>query len=213
MTPDKTSQFFDSYAVDFDAIYGGNVGLLKKIINRIFRKSMRLRFEKTIEECSGGEGRTVIDIGCGPGHYAVALASRGMRVTGIDFAPAMIEMANQKGAHAKVSDNCEFIVGDFIEYDFSHTFDYAVAMGFFDYIEKPNDFISKIISITRRKILMSFPRAEGFWPWQRRIRYKKRCPLYMYSYRQLDALLSPIDCRNYQIERISRDYFVIINLD
>ncbi|MFH1701176.1 MAG: methyltransferase domain-containing protein [Candidatus Zixiibacteriota bacterium] len=213
MTPDKTSYFFNSYAADFDAIYGDDVGLLKKFINRLFRKSMRLRFEKTLEVCSGNEGKTVLDIGCGPGHYDVALASMGMRVTGIDFAPVMIEMGNQKAVRAKVSDKCEFIIGDFILYDFSQNFDYAIAMGFFDYIENPDKFISKIVSMTHRKILMSFPRAEGILAWQRRIRYKKRCDLYMYTYRQLEMILSRLKCNKYKIEKMNRDYFVIIDLE
>lgn len=213
MTPDKTKEFFDAYALDFGAIYDGDAGLIKKIINRLFRKSMRLRYERTIEDCSGGEGKTVLDIGCGPGHYGVALASGGIQVTGIDFAPAMIEIAKQKVADANVSDKCDFIVGDFIEYEFSQAYDYSIAIGFFDYIENPDEFISKITSITNHKILMSFPRAEGLLAWQRRIRYRKKCDLYMYTYSELDKLLSKIDCENYKIEKMHRDYFVTVNLD
>jgi len=39
----------------------------------------------------------VLDIGCGPGHFSAFLRSQrpGLRITGIDLAPAMIELAKQ----------------------------------------------------------------------------------------------------------------------
>ncbi|MHC5004416.1 MAG: class I SAM-dependent methyltransferase [Planctomycetota bacterium] len=38
-------------------------------------------------------GRTVLDVGCGPGHVAGALSAGGAAVTGIDFSARMIEVA------------------------------------------------------------------------------------------------------------------------
>ncbi|MEQ1524347.1 MAG: class I SAM-dependent methyltransferase [Aestuariivirga sp.] len=51
-------------------------------------------------------GRDVLDICCGTGHLAGAVAARGGRVTGIDFAPTMIEIARSKvaGANFQVGD-------------------------------------------------------------------------------------------------------------
>jgi len=51
-------------------------------------------------------GREVLDICCGTGNLAAALVARGGLVTGIDFAPTMIEIARMKVASA------EFRVGD-----------------------------------------------------------------------------------------------------
>ena len=42
-------------------------------------------------------GSRVLDAGCGSGQLAIALAERGMTVTGVDLSPAMIRRAN---AHA-----------------------------------------------------------------------------------------------------------------
>ena len=51
-------------------------------------------------------GLQVADIGCGPGHVAGYLASRGARVEGIDLSPAMIDEA--RAAHPELG----FRVGD-----------------------------------------------------------------------------------------------------
>jgi len=41
-----------------------------------------------------------LDVGCGTGFLALQLAARGHRVTGVDFAPAMIALARRKAAEA-----------------------------------------------------------------------------------------------------------------
>src|SRR5580692_4775694 len=48
----------------------------------------------------GREGLDALDIGCGTGFLSLELAARGHRVTGIDFAPAMLALAKEKAAHA-----------------------------------------------------------------------------------------------------------------
>ncbi len=57
-------------------------------------------------------GSRVLDLTCGPGLYAVALAERGCEVTGIDFSPAAIGYAREQAINAGVADRCTFI-----EYD------------------------------------------------------------------------------------------------
>ena len=46
---------------------------------------------------------TVVDLGCGAGHYAIELASRGYRVIGVDYSPAMLALARQRAAEAGVT--------------------------------------------------------------------------------------------------------------
>lgn len=57
-------------------------------------------------------GSRVLDMTCGPGLYAVALAERGCQVTGIDFGPASIAYARRLAAAQGVTGRCEFIEQD-----------------------------------------------------------------------------------------------------
>ncbi|MGH3359654.1 MAG: class I SAM-dependent methyltransferase [Nocardioidaceae bacterium] len=54
--------------------------------------------------------RDVADLGCGTGSLAVLAAELGHRVTGVDFADAMIERAQEKAYDAGVK--VRFVVGD-----------------------------------------------------------------------------------------------------
>lgn len=57
-------------------------------------------------------GQALLDVTCGPGLYAVPLARRGLRVTGIDFGPAAIAYARTLAAEEGVAERCTFIEED-----------------------------------------------------------------------------------------------------
>lgn len=62
-------------------------------------------------------GSRVLDLTCGPGLYAVPLAQRGARVTGVDFGPAAVAHARQLAAEAGVAEQCAFLEADVRAYD------------------------------------------------------------------------------------------------
>jgi SAM-dependent methyltransferase len=49
------------------------------------------------------DGLDVLDAGCGTGYFTVDLVRRGARVTGVDFAPAMLDVARRRVERAGVS--------------------------------------------------------------------------------------------------------------
>lgn len=206
----KTNDFFNDYASEFSSIYGQQNGWWRNLLSTIFRKSMRDRFLKTIDLCDPQRERTILDIGSGPGHYALALAQKGFgSVYGIDFAPAMIEIANQMVSQSGQAENCQFVCGNFLDYEFDRVFDYTILMGFMDYVADPVVVIKKAISLTKHQSFFSFPVSSGFLAWFRRIRYKKRCDLYMYNAEEIKQLFEKAGHRNIRIEKMGRDYFVI----
>ncbi len=52
-----------------------------------------------------GDRKSVLEVGCGPGHLACHLASQGHEVTGIDLSKSMIQRAKQTSAHRKLAVN------------------------------------------------------------------------------------------------------------
>ena len=204
----RTSEFFDHYAVDFDSIYGNDNRAVERIINRLFRRAMLVRYEKTLAGCQPVEGRTIIDIGCGPGHYGIALARAGAeRVLGLDFAAGMLKIARERADAFGVAQHCSFVLGDFLNYPISERFDYAIVMGFMDYIRDPRPVIERALAIVRRRAFFSFPKAGGPLAWQRQLRYRNRCDLFLYREQRIRDLLSPTGA-TFSIESIGRDFFV-----
>lgn len=67
-------------------------------------------------------GAPIADLGCGPGHIAGWLTSRGASVVGVDLSPAMVKAAERTHPEA------EFRVGDLLELPAEHAeFGAAVA--------------------------------------------------------------------------------------
>jgi SAM-dependent methyltransferase len=209
MPSDRTQGFFHQYANDFDAIYSNRGGLITGAVNNVFRKSMKLRFIKSVEGCQPVEGKTVLDVGCGPGHYAITLARRGAaHVTGLDFAEGMLQIAREHADRAGVGGRCDFMTGDFFQYSAAEPFDYVIMMGFMDYMAEPRKAIEKALTLTRSKAFFSFPVAGGVLAWQRKLRYRDRCDLFLYTRRQVEELFDSLPGVEAKIEPIARDFFV-----
>jgi demethylmenaquinone methyltransferase/2-methoxy-6-polyprenyl-1,4-benzoquinol methylase len=86
---------------------------------------MHHRWRERAAELAGvGPGSTALDVATGTGDLAVALARRGAEVTGMDFAPAMLELARKKapGLHFEEGDALNLAYAD-------GSFD-AAAVGF-----------------------------------------------------------------------------------
>ncbi len=68
----------------------------------------------------------VLDLGCGPGLYAVRLAERGLRVTGIDYSRRSIEYARQAAAERDLS--IEFRYQNYLTLDEPPIYDVALLI-------------------------------------------------------------------------------------
>jgi SAM-dependent methyltransferase len=209
VTVSRTQSFFERYAVDFDSLYGNASGPLQRVINQTFRKSMWLRYEKSLEGCVPIEGMSVLDVGCGPGHYGVSLAQAGAAsVLGLDFSEDMLRLAAERARLAGVAERCKFVSADFMKFQNDAQFDYVIVMGFMDYMADPAAVVAKVLSLARRRAFFSFPVAGGLLAWQRKLRYASRCELYMYTREQLGALFGGFRDFDTHVEPIARDFFV-----
>jgi len=81
-----------------------------------------------------GPGDSALDLACGGGRHAIALAGRVASVTGFDRTPRMLEMARQR-AESAGADNVSFVEGDMRELDYDAEFDaaynYFTAWGYY----------------------------------------------------------------------------------
>lgn len=199
--------FWDSYSKDFALIYGNRRGIVNGLVNHLFRKGMKLRFEATIERIP--ENATgVLDMGCGPGIYLRALEAKGVtNLIGVDYSEGMLEVAKSGLDEAK---GTRLLHSDIFELspDSSNQVQYAIMMGFIEYFEDPLAVIGHIAEFGPEKIFISFPAANGLLALQRRLRYRNKCFLRMYEEHEIVDLAMQIPGYECSIERMSRDYFV-----
>ncbi|MBJ7418160.1 MAG: class I SAM-dependent methyltransferase [Niveispirillum sp.] len=72
---------------------------------------------------------SVLDLGCGTGGHALPLARRGFRVTGVDAAPAMLDLARAKAATgAGPAAAIDFVHADIRTFQLGRLFDAAIMM-------------------------------------------------------------------------------------
>lgn len=209
-TNDRTAGFFDGYASGFNAIYGNRNTLFNRFVNKTFRGAMRERFERTIAGCSPIEGKSVLDVGSGPSHYSVALARAGAKdVLGLDFSKAMLDIARKNAEVAGVGETCTWEQGDFILRKFNRKYDYSILMGFMDYMADPIAVVKKVADVTAERAFLSFPSDDGLLAWQRKIRYKSRCDLYLYTRGHIDAIMKHTG-KKFTIDSLGRDFFITL---
>jgi hypothetical protein len=70
-----------------------------------------------------------------------------------------------------------------------------------------------VLSITKSKAFFSFPAEGGILAWQRKLRYKKRCDLFMYNIEELHELFGSVSYKKIEFQKIGRDFFVTIFME
>lgn len=66
--------------------------------------------ELLVEKAGIQPGMTVLDVACGSGNASIPAAKAGARVTGLDFAPGLLDIARERAADAMVE--IDFVEGD-----------------------------------------------------------------------------------------------------
>jgi 2-polyprenyl-3-methyl-5-hydroxy-6-metoxy-1,4-benzoquinol methylase len=100
-----------------------------------YRTSLTLRW---IDELGLPEGSAVLEVGCGPGLLAIALARRGFEVVATDPVERMLDRARGAATASGVADRIRFGRADVHGLDFpDRAFDLVVGLGVMPWIDRP----------------------------------------------------------------------------
>ncbi len=89
--------------------------------------------------------QTLLDVGCGTGHWSGFFAEMGYRVTGVDIAPQMIEVARP------ALPECVFQVADLYQLPFGDgAFDVVAAMAVLEFVPDPTAAIAEMARCVRK---------------------------------------------------------------
>lgn len=163
----------------------GNYYKKPSTFDRIFRKGVYERQAIAVKACKDIPNARVLDVGSGPGVNSVSLIKNGgaSYVFGIDFAQQMIDYAQKTVQEEGVAEKCTFVLGDVLTYDFGgQKFDYACALGVFDYVENAQLLVQRMSDLTTGSFMASWP-ENGLRMALRRYRYT--CPLFHYTEQQI----------------------------
>jgi ubiquinone/menaquinone biosynthesis C-methylase UbiE len=209
--------FFEGYAADFDHIYDDTgKGPVARFIDVRLRKERRIRFQNAFEALEPLRGRSLLDAGCGGGRYAIPAAKAGAsRVLGLDFSEPMLELGRQKAAAEGVADVCRFVNGDLLGHALEEkSFDYAIAIGFFDYQADPAAALAALVRAARRRVFVSLPKRWHVLTPQRKVRYSLfKCFVRFYSRAEVEQLAAAVAPRRTTILDIGREYNLRLDLE
>lgn len=170
---DLVNSYFNREAERFDAIYEKDKPVHQQLGDAIFRRVIHERYS-LVMNALGAQGRSMLDVGCGPGRYGIELARRGAkRCVGVDVAQAMIDIARAEADKAGVAKKCAWHVSDWLSWKSDETFDAVVAMGYYDYLEDPLPHLEKMIAAAPKgRVFASFPKRWTVRTGLRIVRFK-----------------------------------------
>jgi SAM-dependent methyltransferase len=152
------ADYFDRVSVSFDAIYSGDKSRVGRVWDMLTRSNIRYRLNHTLRAIAPATTKRVLDVGCGPGRYAVALASIGVEeVVGLDVSPRMVELARALVERSGRSQQCRFFQQDVLSHRAAEPYDAVVAQGFFDYVLDPEPVLTHLRSLCQSTLVASFP--------------------------------------------------------
>ncbi|MCH9633346.1 MAG: Trans-aconitate 2-methyltransferase [Chlamydiae bacterium] len=105
-----------------------------------------------------------LDIGCGDGKITSVISkklSSGL-IKGLDQSPSMIRFSQKKYASSK----CQFILGDFEDFNESEVYDFITVFSAFYCFKDPEESYKKIIRALKpggKAYIMTYPKEDPVW--------------------------------------------------
>jgi len=141
---ENVNAYFQSRSLQWRKIYEGS-GVEAEIIRD--RHAAVLAW---IDSLKLAPGSSVLEVGCGAGFMAVALAQRGFHVQAFDSSEAMIEQARRNAEESLTNDLLTLKVRDVYSLDFSDdSFDLVLAIGVIPWLERLEPAIQEMVRVIK----------------------------------------------------------------
>ncbi len=141
---EQVNAYFQSQSLYWKDIYTAN-----DVYAEIHRDRYRVVLD-WIDSLALAPGSQVLEIGCGAGFMAIALAQRGFRVHAIDSTDAMIEQARRHAEQVEVTNLLSLSIGDTSALTFKdESFDLVLAIGVIPWIEQAELAMQEMARVTR----------------------------------------------------------------
>jgi SAM-dependent methyltransferase len=165
------------------------------------------RLRGAVDMVAALDAKTVLDVGCGSGPFFAPMGERGIKVTGIDPAPAMVALARQSAESFPGLITVEQKGWEEIDSTDSH--DAAVALGVFDYVDDPAELLRRM-SGAAPYVIGSFP-APGVRVELRKIRYGAHgVHVHGYDRGRLAKLASECGLKLKRVDPLGRAGFLVL---
>ena len=93
-----------------------------------FTKGTAQEVRFLIEQLGLKPGDRVLDVGCGPGRHALALAANGINVVGLDISQRFVDLGNESAASSAREGTVQFIKGEARNLTFNAEFDAVISL-------------------------------------------------------------------------------------
>ena len=95
-------------------------------------------------------------------------------------------------------------------YNVKEQFDITLAIGLFDYIKNPLPFLKKMKSLTKEKMIISYPSKYSIQVPIRKVwLFTKKCPVYFYTKKDILSMFHSINIKDFKIMKIHAGFFVV----
>lgn len=102
-----------------------------------------------LQRLAGLDGRAVVDVGCGGGILAEAMARAGADVLGIDLAPAVLEVAVQHAADTGTKLAYRLVAAEQLAVERPASFDLVTCMEMLEHVPDPAACVGALASLVR----------------------------------------------------------------
>jgi SAM-dependent methyltransferase len=200
--------FFDKKVDSFDGIYTGDKKIFGRLWDILTRSNIFLRFDYAMKAFNPIKGKKILDAGCGPGRYCLAFLKGGASyVLGVDSSAEMIKRAKMICAHEENTGLYEFLCANILE--IHGCFDFTSAIGFFDYINDPHTILTHLRSITKGRLVASFPAKLAFrYPFRKLYFLLNKIPVMFYTKKQVTKMIKASCFKLVEIKKIGPIYII-----